>query len=208
MTNHKEALANLESREAKVAYAIKHKLRVSVRPTRDRHRFVFRIVTPDRQVLDTFDCSRANYARISRAGADMDKISNEPVRRWRLYETASGNSPVRDYLLTLTEDEQSRVRAKMHIIKTQGLSKAIRMAAEKSDLYEIHADASNRALRLIFAPEGKRGHVLLGLNAFEKRSQKTPRSAIDTALARLADWRERHEKRRRTSSLGRVSARR
>ncbi len=51
--------------------------------------------------------------------------------------------------------------------------------------------ATTRAFRVLFATEGRRGQVLLSLEGFSKKTQKTPSAKIRLAERRLADWRRR-----------------
>jgi phage-related protein len=50
--------------------------------------------------------------------------------------------------------------------------------------------------RILFAEEGSRSQVLLALEGLKKKTQKTPRTTIDLAKRRLADWRRRGEAKR------------
>ena len=52
--------------------------------------------------------------------------------------------------------------------------------------------------RILFAPQGRRGQVLLALTAFKKKTQKAPSRLIRLAEQRLRDWEERGLQRRRT----------
>jgi hypothetical protein len=45
------------------------------------------------------------------------------------------------------------------------------------------------------AEEGRRGQVLLALDGFSKKSQRTPPEKIDLAERRLRDWRSRGTRR-------------
>lgn len=47
------------------------------------------------------------------------------------------------------------------------------------------------AYRVLFGSEGARGQVLLALEAFEEKTQKTPPATIALAERRLRDWRTR-----------------
>lgn len=58
-----------------------------------------------------------------------------------------------------------------------------------TNIYEIRADGDRQAYRLLFAVEGRQGQVLLALEAFSKKTQKTPPGTIDLAARRLTDWR-------------------
>jgi hypothetical protein len=49
---------------------------------------------------------------------------------------------------------------------------------------------------VLFAPEGAKQQVLLALEGFKKKTQKTPPATIQLAKRRLKDWRDRGEKKR------------
>lgn len=61
----------------------------------------------------------------------------------------------------------------------------------RGDIYEVRAVAERASYRVLFAVEGRRGQVLLSLEAFAKKSQKTPVRLIDLAEQRLREWRQR-----------------
>ena len=61
----------------------------------------------------------------------------------------------------------------------------------RGDIYEVRADGPRATYRILFALEGRRGHVLLALGSFSKKTQKTPTGSIDVAERRLRDWRAR-----------------
>ena len=61
----------------------------------------------------------------------------------------------------------------------------------RGDIYEGRADCRNRTFRILFAEEGRRGQILLALEGFVKKTQKTPDQMINLAERRLHDWRER-----------------
>jgi phage-related protein len=44
---------------------------------------------------------------------------------------------------------------------------------------------------VLFSPEGRAQQVLLALEAFAKKTQRTPPRTIELAERRLADWRSR-----------------
>ncbi|MFN0088890.1 MAG: type II toxin-antitoxin system RelE/ParE family toxin [Acidimicrobiales bacterium] len=67
----------------------------------------------------------------------------------------------------------------------------------RGDVYEVRVRRSGRAWRLLFSAEGNRQHILLALSGFEKKTQKTPDRELELAEARLRDWRQRGQSRRR-----------
>ncbi len=45
--------------------------------------------------------------------------------------------------------------------------------------------------RVLFAPQGADKHILLSLEAFKKKTQRTPKEKIRLARHRLSDWERR-----------------
>lgn len=107
---------------------------------------------------------------------------------WRDYRTASGQRPIRDFLYTIPDADRREILAIMKNVAEMGLSRARHVRGE---LYEVRASGERQIYRVLFAPQGKRGNVLLSLHAFSKKSQKTPVQDIAVAERRLADWRSR-----------------
>jgi len=110
------------------------------------------------------------------------------VRRWRVYTTRSGRSPVRDFIANLTDEEAADVAAAMSDVRRDGVRAAKHVAGE---IYEVKADSERQTLRILFAQEGARDQVLLALEAFSKKQKRLPRDRIDLAQRRLRDWRSR-----------------
>jgi phage-related protein len=76
----------------------------------------------------------------------------------------------------------------MRDVATVGLSVARHL---RGDIYEVRVDGENLAFRVLFASEGRFKQVLLALDGFAKKTQKTPPQAIRLAERRLSDWRSR-----------------
>lgn len=109
-------------------------------------------------------------------------------RRWRDYRTANGKRPVREFLVDLSREDAASVLAAMAAVRVQGLRAARHL---KGDIYEVRADGDRQTFRVLFANEGRSGQILLSLDAFSKKTQKTPPEKIRLAERRLADWRRR-----------------
>jgi len=113
---------------------------------------------------------------------------SEPKRRWRDYETAAGRRPVREFLDRLSDGDAAEVLAAMKDVEKNGLSIAEHLEGE---IHEVKAEGDRQTFRILFAPQGKHDQVLLSLEGFSKKMQKTPRSKIELAKRRLRDWRAR-----------------
>jgi phage-related protein len=103
-------------------------------------------------------------------------------RRWRLYKTDAGRSPVREYLGDLTAGERAEIASAMGLIAVRGLESARHL---RGDVYEVRVASDGRAFRILFAAEGQRSQILLAVEAFEKKSRQTPG---DISSLRSADW--------------------
>lgn len=110
------------------------------------------------------------------------------IRRWRDYRTAAGGTPIRDFLMTLSDIELADVVAGMREVAAEGLRAARHV---RGDLHEVRVHSVTRDFRILFATEGRRNQVLLSLSAFTKTTAKTPIREIELAQKRLTDWRER-----------------
>jgi phage-related protein len=55
-------------------------------------------------------------------------------------------------------------------------------------IWEVRVDQSEVTYRILYASVGRRGRILLSLDAFAKKTQKTPPARIRLAEARLREW--------------------
>jgi phage-related protein len=108
--------------------------------------------------------------------------------RWRDYRSSSGRRPVRQFIDTLADEDAAEVAAAMADVRQQGLRVARHL---RGDIYEVRADGPRASVRILFAQEGRKGRVLLALEGFEKKTQKTPDRLIRIAEKRLVEWRSR-----------------
>ena len=109
-------------------------------------------------------------------------------RRWRDYRTPAGRRPVSEFIDRLSDADAASVVAAMKEVALAGTAVARHL---RDDIYEVRADGDRTIYRILFAPEGRHGQVLLALDAFAKKTRKTPPRAISLAERRLRDWRAR-----------------
>jgi phage-related protein len=125
-----------------------------------------------------------------------------PVRRrWRDYKTPAGRSPVEAFIDGLSDRDAAGVFAGMQDVRDRGLHAARHLDGE---IWELRVDGDRVIYRILFASEGSRGQILLALDGFNKKTQKTPPTTIALAKRRLADWRRRGDQ-KRTARRGRRS---
>ena len=109
-------------------------------------------------------------------------------RRWRDYRTVSGRRPVADFIAGLGDRDAAAVLAGMADVRDRGLRAARHLEGE---IWEVGVDGDRVIYRVLFAQEGSRGQVLLALEAFNKKTRRTPPATIALARRRLEDWRRR-----------------
>ena len=110
-----------------------------------------------------------------------------PRRRWRYYRTESGAEPAKEFIVALDRGSAAAIATAMRAVLLD--TRAARHL--RGDIYEVRVRAREHAYRILFAPEGRSGHVLLAVSAFEKKTRRTPSSEIILAEDRLSDWRRR-----------------
>lgn len=115
-------------------------------------------------------------------------MAEQRRHRWRDYVSAAGRRPVKQFLRDLSDDDAAAIVAAMKEVAVEGLRAARHV---RGDIYEVRAHAEDASYRVLFAPEGRWGQVFLALEAFSKKTQKTPARAMAVAERRLADWRAR-----------------
>jgi len=96
--------------------------------------------------------------------------------------------PVRDFIAGLPDADAAEVVAAMHEVALIGRSAARHL---RGDVWEVRAFSDTNGYRVLFANEGKKGRVLLALEAYSKKSQQIPDRVLTLAERRLADWRSR-----------------
>ncbi len=93
----------------------------------------------------------------------------------------------------LSDSDAAAVFAGMQEVRELGLRAARHLDGE---IWEVRVQGDRVIYRILFAEEGTRGQVLLALDGFNKKTQRTPRATIELAKRRLTDWRRRGEQKR------------
>jgi phage-related protein len=81
---------------------------------------------------------------------------------------------VREFLRSLPLGDQAEILAEMAAVSREGMAAARHL---RNEIYEVRANAGVVQYRVLFAQEGHRSQVLLSLEAFTKKTQKTPPGA-------------------------------
>ncbi|HAG99716.1 MAG TPA: hypothetical protein DCL75_12900 [Ktedonobacter sp.] len=125
----------------------------------------------------------------------MSSEQSEYERQWRDYRTENGVRPVREFLFSLPDEDRAAILEEMKYVREHGRSVARHL---RKDIYEVRATYHTKIYRILFACEGRFYHILLSLEGFHKKTQRTPENAIQLAEQRRADWRRRGKAKRKS----------
>jgi phage-related protein len=100
---------------------------------------------------------------------------------------------VEELIDKLSDSDAAAVLVGMEEVRDRGLRAARHL---DGDIWEVRVDGNRVIYRILFAEEGSRGQILLALDGFNKKTQKTPQPTIELAKKRLADWRRRGDQKR------------
>jgi phage-related protein len=101
------------------------------------------------------------------------------------YQTASGAEPVRDWLLTLDDDDRRVIGIDVATVEYGWPVGMPTCRSIGNGLWEVRSSLpSRREARVIFAVLEQQ---MVLLHGFIKKTQKTPKADLDLALKRLKD---------------------
>jgi phage-related protein len=106
------------------------------------------------------------------------------VRRIDFYKTATGVSPVNDFLDTLSDIQTKKILWVMKLIRELNPvpSQYFTKLVNTEDIWEVRVQTGGNIFRLLGFIEGDR--LIILTNGFQKKTQKTPRREIQLAEAR------------------------
>jgi phage-related protein len=99
------------------------------------------------------------------------------------YREEGGSSPVREFLSSLDETAQESVLVGIELLRNRNVTAREPLVRHlEGKLWELRRESRTNIYRVIYFFFAGRRIVLL--HGFQKKSQKTPRQEIETALAR------------------------
>ncbi len=110
------------------------------------------------------------------------------MREIVFYKTASGKSPVKDFLDTLSSKQAQKVAWVLNLVEELDKvpSHYLNKMENTDDLWEVRVIFGSNIFRFLGFFDGPSLVVLA--YGFQKKSQKTPRSAIRVAEERKRDY--------------------
>jgi len=102
------------------------------------------------------------------------------------YVDAQGNEPVRAFLQSLDLPTQARFDWSIEQLRVRNIQAREPLVRHiEGMLWELRRESDTNIYRLLYCFQP--GRRILFLHGFQKKTQKTPRREIATALARLED---------------------
>ena len=113
------------------------------------------------------------------------------MSRIDFYKTISGDSPVEEFLDTLSDTQTQKIMWVMKLARelTPVPSQYFTKLVNTDDIWEVRVQISGNIFRLLGFIEGDR--LIILTNGFQKKTQKTPRREIELAEARKREYQGR-----------------
>lgn len=117
--------------------------------------------------------------------AHLDLVDRSKKLPAFFYESASGKTPVREWILTLSAEDRKRIGRDIQKVEFGWPLGLPYCRSLGNGLWEVRGDLTdNKIARVIFSIVG--GRMVL-LHAFIKKTQKTPTRDIQLALDRMKE---------------------
>ncbi len=109
-------------------------------------------------------------------------------REISFYETEDGNNPIAKFLDGLDSKQSQKVLWTLQLIEEQESvpSQYFKKLVNTDDLWEVRIASGSNIFRLIGFFDGSK--LIVISHAFQKKTQKTPKQAIDVAEQRKRDY--------------------
>ncbi len=103
------------------------------------------------------------------------------------YRTEKGNSPVEEFLESLTDKQAQKVAWTLRVIRDLDLvPQEYFKKLKPTQIWEVRVQVGNNIFRILGFIDGKELIVLT--NGFQKKTQKTPKKEIELAEKRMKDY--------------------
>jgi phage-related protein len=109
------------------------------------------------------------------------------------YVDANGGNPVRTFLEGLDLRTQARLRRAVELLVQRNVLAGEPLVRHlEGKLWELRVESNTNIYRIVYAFSAGRRIILL--HGFQKKTQKTPRREIETAVRRFEDFQTRTER--------------
>ena len=110
------------------------------------------------------------------------------MREIRFYKTESGKNPINNFLDSLNSKQSQKVTWVLQLIEELPSvpSQYLKKLVNTDEIWEVRVVMGTNIFRLLGFFDGS--HLIILNHAFQKKSQKTPRQAIQIAEKRKRDY--------------------
>ena len=110
------------------------------------------------------------------------------LREVTFYRTGMGRSPIDEFLNTLSSKQAQKVAWVLNLVEELDIvpSQYFQKMPNTEDLWEVRVKTGSNIFRFLGFFDGTKLVVLS--HAFQKKTQKTPRQAIQLAVERKRDY--------------------
>ncbi len=115
------------------------------------------------------------------------------MRTIEFYRTASGKSPVEEFLDSLSDPHARKVAWVLRIVEQFDIvpQQYFKKLVDTEDLWEVRVQIGGNSYRFLGFFDGTR--LLILTSGFSKKQQKTPRREIDLARQRRIEYFQRRK---------------
>ena len=106
---------------------------------------------------------------------------NERRLDCRFYRTAAGAEPVRDWLKELPSDVRREIGSDIQVVQWRWPIGKPQVDGLGAGLFEVRTQVSKNEYRVLFCVAGS---TIVLLHGFQKKTQRTPKAALDVARGR------------------------
>jgi phage-related protein len=108
----------------------------------------------------------------------------EPILTVAFFKTGAGNEPVREWLKSLRREDRKTIGEDLKTVQLGWPVGMPLIRKREPGIWEVRSSISRGIARVLFAVKG---HTMVLLHGFIKKSKKIPGTDLQTARARLAD---------------------
>lgn len=113
------------------------------------------------------------------------------------YVSENGNTPVKDFVYSLHEEQISRILRDLDLLEEYGSDLHFPHSSQiegkrYKGMRELRTKTADGIFRIFYF--FVIGSKCILLHGFQKKTQKTPKKELETALERMKDWKRRNEK--------------
>ncbi len=116
------------------------------------------------------------------------------IRNVLFYETETGTAPVEKFIRKLSKNPRKRLLEAFHFLQENQPTSPdmFKKMVNTDDLWEVRVRSDGNIYRVICFFDG--AQLIIAAHGFQKKTQKTPTQAIQTATKRKKDYFERKKR--------------